>query len=124
MPRIVHFELPADDPERAARFYEQAFGWRIEKWQSDAMDYWMIMTGEEGEPGIDGGMGRRQYPGEGVSVTLDVEDVDAALERIVAAGGTIAVPKMAVPGVGWLAYVKDTEGHVIGLMADDPTAGT
>ena len=59
MPRVIHFELPADEPERAARFYESVFGWEITKWQGP-MDYWLVTTGEEGTPGIDGAISPRE----------------------------------------------------------------
>ena len=120
MPRVVHFEFPADDPERATKFYKQVFGWQIDKWEGP-MDYWLITTGEEGEPGIDGAI---QPRGEGQSVinTIDVPTVDEYVQKIVDAGGTVVMPKMAVPGVGYMAYCADTEGTVIGLMEGDPTA--
>jgi predicted enzyme related to lactoylglutathione lyase len=121
MPRVVHFELGADDPERAAAFYTSVFDWKFEKWQGP-MDYWLIMTGKEGEPGIDGGLGRRQRPDEHTTNTIDVESVDEYVEKAVANGGTVVMPKHAIPGVGYLAYCADTEGNVFGLMADDPSA--
>jgi predicted enzyme related to lactoylglutathione lyase len=121
MPRVVHFELAADDPERAAAFYASVFDWKFEKWQGP-MDYWLIMTGKEGEPGIDGGLGRRQRPDERTTNTIGVESVDEYVEKVVANGGTVVMPKHAIPGVGYLAYCADTEGTVFGLMADDPSA--
>ncbi|MBN2170621.1 MAG: VOC family protein [Candidatus Krumholzibacteriota bacterium] len=121
MPRPVHFELPADDPERCARFYREAFGWEIRKWDGP-MEYWRVMTGPEDAPGIDGGIGRRQSPGEGIVNTLEVEDLDAALAAVEKAGGTVTRPRSAVPGVGWFAYCADTEGNPFGLMQSDPMA--
>jgi predicted enzyme related to lactoylglutathione lyase len=121
MPRPVHFEISADDPERAIAFYETAFGWKVEKW-AGPIDYWLIMTGAEDEPGIDGGLNRREGPGQNVTNTLDVDSVDAYVEKIVAAGGKVISPKHAVPGVGYLAYCADTEGNVFGLMKNDPNA--
>jgi predicted enzyme related to lactoylglutathione lyase len=120
MPRVVHFEIPADDPERAAGFYEKVFGWRIEKWEGP-MDYWLVVTGESGTPGIDGGIAPRQ-PGAVVTNTIDVPSVDDYVKRITDAGGEVVVPKMAVPGVGWLAYLKDTEGNLFGIMTSDMEA--
>lgn len=122
MSRVVHFELPADDPERAIAFYENALGWKFVKWEGP-MEYWLVMTGPEGQSGIDGGLSRREESAAGVVNVLDVEDVDAAVANIVAAGGTVERPRMAVPGVGWLAYCRDTEGNLFGLMAEDPSAG-
>jgi predicted enzyme related to lactoylglutathione lyase len=121
MSRIVHFELPADDPERAIAFYEQAFGWKFTKWDGP-MDYWLAMTGPEDQPGIDGAIAARQGPDTGVVNTLDVDDVDAAVSKVLAAGGAVERAKIAVPGIGWLAYCRDTEGNLFGLMAEDPMA--
>ncbi len=120
MPRPVHFEVPADDPERAVRFYESVFGWKIQKWEGP-VDYWLVVTGEAPEPGIDGGIARRET-GMEVRNTVGVSSVDEYVGKIEAGGGEITAPKMAVPGVGWLAYFKDTEGNVFGIMENDPSA--
>jgi predicted enzyme related to lactoylglutathione lyase len=117
--RIVHFELPADDPTRCIRFYERAFGWRFEKWDGP-IPYWMIKTGEG--PGIDGGMAPRQHPGQQPTNVVSVQSVDDSTRAIVAAGGTTTMPKMAVPGIGWTAYFTDTEGTPFGIIQFDPTA--
>jgi len=121
MSRVIHFEIPADDPERAIKFYEKVFDWQIEKWDGP-IEYWLIMTGEEDKPGIDGGLGRREDPTTGVENTIDVKKLDASLADVKANGGEVIRPKMAVPGVGWMAYIKDTEGNVFGLMESDTNA--
>ena len=121
MSRVVHFEIPADDPERAIKFYEKVFDWQIEKWDGP-IEYWLIMTGEEDKPGIDGGLARRENPTTGVENTIDVKDLDASLANVKANGGKVIRPRMAVPGVGWMAYIKDTEGNVFGLMESDMEA--
>jgi predicted enzyme related to lactoylglutathione lyase len=122
MPRPVHFDFSAQDPERAARFYGDVFGWRIQKW-GGPQDYWLIETGA-GTPGIDGGMSKRPEGDDHghVVVTIDVADVDAAMERVSQAGGTVTSPKMAIPGVGWLVYFLDPEGNVFGMMQSDASA--
>ena len=121
MPRVIHFDIPADDPERAVAFYRQAFGWEIVKWEGP-MEYWLVMTGPEGEPGIDGGIGPRSEPGEGTVNTIGVDDVDATVAAGLANGSVVIHPKHAVPGVGWLADCADTEGNVFGLMQEDRQA--
>jgi predicted enzyme related to lactoylglutathione lyase len=121
MPRVVHFELPADEPERAIAFYTEVFGWKIEKWEGP-MEYWLVMTGPEDEPGIDGGLAKRADPSTGVENTIDVDDVDKYIALVEANGGKIIRPKSAVPGVGWLAYCEDTEGNRFGLMQSDTEA--
>jgi predicted enzyme related to lactoylglutathione lyase len=120
MPRVAHFEIPADDPERVADFYRKAFGWGIKKWDGP-VDYWLVMTGSADEPGIDGGIAKGE-PGTGVALSVDVDDVDAYLERVKEAGGKIVKEKHAVPGVGWLVYCADTEGNVFGMMQEDRNA--
>jgi predicted enzyme related to lactoylglutathione lyase len=100
MPRPIHFEIPADSPERAIRFYEQVFGWQFQKWEGP-MPYWLVRTGGNG-PGIDGGLRARAHPGEGTVNTVDVPSCDEFVGKVVAAGGKVAMPKMPVPGsAGW-----------------------
>lgn len=119
LPRVSHFELPADDPARCIRFYERAFGWRFEKWEGP-MDYWMIKTGDG--PGIDGGLGRRHKPGEPPANVIDVPSLADATTAILTAGGTEVVPKMGIPGVGWVTYFADTEQNVFGVIQFDAAA--
>jgi predicted enzyme related to lactoylglutathione lyase len=126
MPRVVHFEVHAEQPERAVRFYAAVFGWEISKWDGP-QEYWLIQTGPADQPGINGGLLRRHGPLDGTAViafvcTVDVPSVDDYLKRIAGAGGSLAVPKMAVPGVGWLAYAKDTEGNIFGILQRDESA--
>ena len=121
MARVIHFEIAADDPERAADFYRKVFGWKVEKWEGP-MEYWVITTGPKDEPGIDGGLGRRTTPGSGTENTIGVDSVDEVVQKVVGQGGKVTSAKHAVPGVGWLAYCVDTEGNQFGLMQDDPSA--
>ena len=119
--RVVHFELPADDPDRCAQFYADAFGWKIQKWGGPT-DYWLVTTGEATEVGIDGGIGRRQRADDQTTNTIDVADLDVAVDKVVASGGSITNAKHAVPGVGWLAYATDTEGNPFGMLQADESA--
>lgn len=121
MSRVCHFEIPTDDPERCIAFFSQAFGWEITKWDGP-VEYWLVSTGDESEPGIHGGLMRRQDASETVMNTIAVESVDASIERITAAGGAIVLPKTAIPGVGWMAYFRDPDGHIHGIMSQDPSA--
>ncbi len=128
MPRIVHFEIHAEDPERAVTFYRQVFGWEFTKWDGP-VEYWLITTGPEGSPGINGGLLRRRGPtpteGQAVNAficTVEVPELDSYLGKATFQGGSIAMPKMPIPGVGWLAYAKDTEGNLFGMMQPDPAA--
>lgn len=121
MARIVHFELNVKDVEKTINFYKKVFGWKIEKW-SGPMDYWLIMTGVEKEPGIDGGLGYIEEGFPQVVNTIDIDNIDDVIKKIESNGGEIVKDKHAVPGVGWLAYFKDTEGIVTGIMQEDPEA--
>jgi predicted enzyme related to lactoylglutathione lyase len=128
MARVIHFEIHADEPDRAIRFYSQLFDWTFQKWDGP-MPYWLVTTGADGEPGINGGLLRRMGPGpmDGQAVnafvcTVEVKNLDAALGTVGTLGGPVVVPKMAVPGVGWLAYAKDLEGNIFGMMQRDPAA--
>lgn len=120
MARVVHFEIHADDPERAVKFYSACFGWEFHKWEGP-IDYWLITTGTKEEIGIDGGLMKRMTPIDGKAVIayvgiLGVDDLDNAIGMVVKHGGTVEVPKDMIPGVGWLAYFKDTEGNLFGAL--------
>jgi hypothetical protein len=117
MSRVTHFEVPANDVDRCQSFYEKAFGWTFSKFGDS--DYWLIATGEG--PGIDGGMMKRN-PGQPVTNSIGVPDIDAAIAAVEAAGGVVVVPKLAIAGAGWLAYFRDTEENIFGLMQPDTSA--
>ena len=121
MSRVIHFEIPASDAERAAAFYRKAFGWKIEKWPGP-MDYWLVTTGVEGTPGINGGLLKKQSPTTTTTNTVDVESVDKAVETVKSAGGKLVMPKTPIPGVGYFAYCEDTEGNLFGVMQNDKNA--
>ncbi len=121
MARLVHFEMNVKDVHKTISFYEDVFGWRFQKWDGP-MDYWLIMTGDENEPGIDGGLGYAEEGFPKVVNTIDVDDIDAIIKKIESNGGEIVRPNHAVPGVGWLAYFKDSEGVMFGIMQNDPNA--
>ena len=128
MPRVIHFEIQAENPERAIKFYQGLFGWEFSKW-AGPMDYWLVNTGPKEQPGINGGLVRRQGPGpldmqavNAYACTIHVDNVDVLAGKATAAGGQIVVPKMTIPGVGYLVYCKDTEGNIFGIMQADPGA--
>lgn len=118
MPRMIHFDVSADDPERAIRFYEDVFGWKIERWEGP-LEYWQITTGSPDEPGIDGGLARRDAPWQTITPIFGVSSADEFAEKIEAAGGTIVQPKTAITGIGHLVSFKDTEGNVMAVLEAD-----
>jgi predicted enzyme related to lactoylglutathione lyase len=121
MNHVVHFEIHADDPERAIAFYSGALGWTVQ--QMGTEDYWLATTTPEGGVGINGAIMKRQGPRPeigapivGAVITVQVEDLDAALATCVRLGGHLALAKMAIPQVGAVAYIHDTEVNVLGLF--------
>ena len=126
MSRAVHFEIQASNPQALIDFYSGLFGWTFNKWEGG--EYWMIHTGPDEQPGINGGLLPRRGPApenmapvNAFVITVDVEDIDASVAKAGSngAGGEVCVPKMAVPGIGWLAYVKDPDGNIFGMMQAD-----
>jgi len=121
MSRVIHFEIPAAEPDRAAAFYGKAFGWKFDKWPGP-MEYWMVVTGKEGEPGINGGMMKKPGGITSTTNTIGVDSVDDAVAAVLKAGGKNIMPKTPIPTVGYFAYCEDTEGNVFGVMQADPNA--
>jgi uncharacterized protein len=118
--KVVHFEIPYDDGDRARRFYGEIFGWELS--EMPGMDYTLVVTGPSGDRGpteagyINGGMmARSAGPATGPVVVMDVESIDDALGKVEGAGGSVVVPKQPVGEMGFTAYVKDPEGNVVGL---------
>ena len=121
MNRFTHFELATDDLEKTAAFYRAVFGWQIHKWEGP-VDYWLVDTGDASTPGINGGLMPAGGPFHGTVNTIEVEDIDAAIAKVLANGGEIVLPKDAIPGVGYQAYFKDNSGIIVGLHQADPNA--
>lgn len=125
MPRPIHFEIHAADPQRAITFYQKMFGWTFTAWEGP-MPYWIIKTGEG--PGIDGGLVPRKggltpdAPMTAYVCTIDVASLDDAITKATGMAAEVALPKQAIPGIGWLAYLKDPEGNIFGMMQNDPAA--
>ena len=111
---IVHFEIPADDVQRAKKFYEDAFGWKIsDPWN---MNYFLVETRAEGEVGINGGLMSRQNPGQPFMNYINVDSIEEACKKVEDAGGAIILPKREIgQGMGWIAAFKDTEGNILGF---------
>lgn len=132
MNRVLHFELQASDPKRASEFYNQVFNWKINEFEVPGADipdenrYWLIDTGPSESPGINGGLMLRRGnpPVDEQAVNayvciIEVANIDESLQKSESAGGVITVPKMPIKGIGWVAYCKDTEGNIFGMMQND-----
>jgi len=129
MPRVVHFEIQADDPSRAQAFYTEVFGWRFDDYsQAVGLPYWGVITGDDAVPGINGGLTPRpapavESPGANAFVcTIGVDDYDACESRILRAGGQVALAKYPLPGTAWQGYYLDTEGNTFGIHQPDENA--
>lgn len=121
MPKINHFEINADDPLRAKSFYENVFKWKIEKWEGP-LEYWLISAGDENEPGINGGLQKRENKEDAITNYITVKSVDDIIKKIEENGGKIIKPKSPIPRVGYYAIFKDTEGNRLDLMEEDESA--
>jgi predicted enzyme related to lactoylglutathione lyase len=126
---IVHFEIPADQPERAAKFYREMFGWNINRWENPGgIDYWMVETvptdaeGRPVRPGVNGGLMPRMYPAQQPVNYIAVESVDEAVAKAERLGAKVMMGKTPVPGMGWFAQLADTEGNVLAVWQTDPSA--
>jgi predicted enzyme related to lactoylglutathione lyase len=122
MPKVIHFEIPAEDTKRAVAFYKKALGWKFSKYGGEGMDYWLATSGEDKEPGINGAISKKGDTHPTTINTISVPSFEDAVKKIKAAGGEILGPKMTVPSVGYMAYCKDTEGNMFGVMQMDPKA--
>ncbi len=118
MSKVVHFEINSDNPEKAIKFYEDVFGWKVDQWSKE---YWMATTGDEKEDGIDGGIQKRVEPG-GTFIVINVPSIDDYVKRIEKHGGKVTQPKMPIPGIGWAAYFKDLDGNLVGIYQPDKNA--
>ena len=126
MPRVIHFEIVADNPERAMKFYKKVFGWEFNKWDGP-QDYWLVKTGEDSQPGINGGLTPKTNEGSGntggrITNSIDVPSIDEFSNKISMEGGKVLSPKMPIPGVGYLAVCEDTEGISFGIIQYDRNA--
>ncbi len=121
MARVVHFELPTTNIDKSKQFYERVFGWKLEKY-GGPVDYMLVMTGDSKTPGIDGGLGGAANEFKATVNTLEVEDLDQTLKQVVENGGEIVMPKDEIPTVGFLAYIREPGGAILGLM--QPLPGT
>lgn len=126
MLRVLHFEIHADDPQRAVDFYKNVFGWTFKKW-SGPMEYWIAMTGDKSSIGIDGAVTKRMEPlakgrFNSYLCTIDVPDIDKYIEKIKENGGKVLTEKMEIPQVGMYAPCEDTEGNSFGIIQMNPDA--
>jgi uncharacterized protein len=123
MNRVNHFEIYTENPEAVQPFYRDVFGWRFSKFEGGPVEYWLATTGDDEEPGINGGLARpREGQSPGTLNTIAVSSVDQTIGKVEQVGGKICVAKMAIPKIGWLAYAADPAGDVFGILEPDTNA--
>ncbi|MFI5171239.1 MAG: VOC family protein [Chitinophagales bacterium] len=120
MSRVIHFEIPANDPQKTVDFFTNVFGWTFTRWGEEA--YWLASTGDNSTPGINGAIIKRRAPDMPVVNTIGVADIDKAISSVESNGGLIVVPKTTIPNMGHLCYFKDPDGVIHGMMQEDPNA--
>lgn len=116
--KVIHFEIPARDPERQKHFYSTVFNWKFSQWKD--VGFWVALTGQPPEFGIDGGIIDVKELDIPLNSIIEVEDIDDVLQKIKAKGGKVAVPKFFEQGVGYLAYFRDLDNNIFGLRQVDP----
>ena len=121
MGRVVHFEITADDPIRAAEFYRRAFDWDLVDWGGPSR-YLLATTGPATEPGINGAITERQEHMQPVINSIDVDSWERAAQAVTEAGGEVLMPKTPIASVGYFAYCRDTERNVFGILESDANA--
>ena len=127
MDPIVHFEIPVDDLDRAKKFYGPIFGWNLQDWpMPDGSTYIGVHTTPIDEktrlplkPGaINGGIMKRSAMAKAPIFAINVGSIDEKVKMVETAGGKVVMPKMDMMGMGFYAYVSDTEGNTVGLWED------
>jgi uncharacterized protein len=120
MSKIVHFEIPVDDPQRAAGFYHDVLGWEVSRYGDEP--YWLVRAGDDEEPGANGALVGREELHSSPVLIAGVGDIDETLNRVQKGGGTVLQGKVPIPGMGWSAYVRDLEGNTVGFFQQDANA--
>jgi predicted enzyme related to lactoylglutathione lyase len=120
MPKIIHFDMASKDPEKTVAFYSKVFGWKFDNWDGP-MEYWLITTGPQDTPGIDGGLSKGEPLSNYVNTIL-VESLDETINKIIANGGKITQPKGVIPRIGWFAVFQSPDGNAFGILQGDPNA--
>ena len=122
MPTVVHIDIAADDPQRAKKFYESLFDWKLQG-PPGMTDYYLFETEDlEGNKGVGGGLGKRGDPAQRITTYIGVDNIDDYSGKVAKLGGRVVQPRMTVPGFGYLAVCVDTEGNTFGLWKEDSKA--
>ena len=118
MSRVVHFEIMAREPQKVIDFYSSVLDWKFRKSDNPGADYWLVTTGDEQTPGINGGLASGDPVGAVVN-TIGVADLDATLQKVQENGGKVVQPRGPLQGTGWFASFEDPAGNHLGLLQAD-----
>jgi len=118
--RVTHFEIPSDDTGKSMKFFKNVFGWTFQQFGNE--DYWLATTGEEGTPGINGAVMKKVAPGQPLTNSIMVDDMETTLAQVEKEGGKVVKQAFSIPTVGWLAFFSDPDGNIHGVWKEDPTA--
>jgi predicted enzyme related to lactoylglutathione lyase len=118
---IVHFEIPANEPQKLIDFYSKVFDWTIQP-AGGPMGYWTVQTTGAGQVGINGGLLKKAGPNQTSLNYVQVDSVDDYTAKIESAGGKVVHARMAVAGMGWFAIATDPEGNAFGIWQNDTEA--
>jgi predicted enzyme related to lactoylglutathione lyase len=121
MGRVIHFEITADDPDRAAEFYRKAFGWEISDF-GGPFKYLLVTTGPADQAGINGAITSRSEHAQSVINSISVDRWEDGAQAVEKAGGRVLMEKTPIAGIGYFAYCRDTEGNVFGIVEEEPAA--
>ncbi|MDQ6723249.1 MAG: VOC family protein [Thermoproteota archaeon] len=126
MPAVEYFEIPADDVNRAQKFYKDVFGWIMQKWndkENPEQEYWMFETKDDrGNPGLGGGMMKRQTSQHTVTNYITIPSIEEYSSKIEQSGGKVVMPKSKVPSMGFIAVCLDSENNMFGIFEKDKSA--
>lgn len=120
MSRVIHFEIPSDNPEQTMSFYKNVFAWEFSQWGDQP--YWLIKTGDDSLPGINGAIAQKKEENQPIMNTIEVENLEMTIESIGTSGGQVIVPKTVIPTIGYIAYFRDPAGYTSGILQPDSKA--
>jgi uncharacterized protein len=120
MSRVVHFEIPANDTEKAVEFYKNVFNWEISKWEGP-MEYWLVKTGDAPAPGIDGAIYKISENMNKPVNTIGVGNLEETIQKIKENGGQVITEIMPIPGIGIMVYALDREANIFGVLQPEMT---
>jgi predicted enzyme related to lactoylglutathione lyase len=113
MSKVVHFEIPTDNPEKCMDFYSKIFGWKFNRFGEE--QYWLVDAGPKEEYGIGGAIMKKNHPDQPLTNAINVESINETAEEIKKHGCELVVPKTEIPNMGWFAYFKDPDNNIMGL---------